>query len=74
MKIKEVVVSKGMKLSVNYQTIQANVSLKAELEGMENEVDVYNKLSEMVEKMLDMEIDKQIELLALKQPKTVTEF
>lgn len=74
MKIKEVVVSKGMKLSVNYQTVQANVSLKAELEDGENEVDVYNKLSEMVEKMLDMEIDKQIELLALKQPKTVTEF
>jgi hypothetical protein len=70
MKLKEISISKGIKVSIDYNSVSANISLSAEIDEGEDINEVFSQLSEFAEKMLDVEVDNQIEFLTIKQPKT----
>ena len=63
MKIKEIVVKKETKLSINYNSVSSSIILTAEVEENENIDEVHNELSEKVDKMLLEDITKQIKLI-----------
>ena len=63
MKITKITLGKSLKLSVNYQSVQVNVGLEAEIEEGDNVEQVRNKLAELIDRILKEEIEGQIKLL-----------
>jgi Ser-tRNA(Ala) deacylase AlaX len=64
MKIKEITISKGFKMSKNYNSVDVSVSMTALLDETDKEIDVYDELSEIVDQNLEIEINDQITKLA----------
>jgi hypothetical protein len=64
MKITSMTITKGMKLSKNYNSIDAVISLTAELDGKEDLEKAYDMLSVKVTKRLSQNVSEQIDLLA----------
>lgn len=63
MKVKQLTVSRSVKLSINYNSIQSTISVTAEIDNNENEQQVYNQLSSMVDVMLEKDIQNQMQNL-----------
>ena len=66
MKIKELTVSKGVKVSVNYNSITVNVSLTVEVDENEDVKAVREELSQMINNFIDDELVKQRKYLIQK--------
>jgi len=66
MKIKELTVSKGVKVSVNYNSITVNVSLTAEVDENDDVKTVREELSQMINNFIDDELVKQRKYLIQK--------
>jgi len=63
LKVKQLTVSRSVKLSINYNSIQSTISVTAEIDNNENEQQVYNQLSSMVDVMLEKDIQNQMQNL-----------
>lgn len=63
MKLKEITVSADLKVSKNYQTAGAQVSITATLEDGENVTKAHEILSTQVQEMVETEVAKSIATL-----------
>ena len=63
MKITKIGLNRSIKLSINYQSIQAGVSLEAEVEDGETVESVRRQLSEMLNEIIQEELESQMHLL-----------
>lgn len=63
MKLKEITVSADLKLTRNYQSAGAQVSITASLEEGENLEEAHQILSEQVQEMVETEVSKSLSTL-----------
>ena len=63
MKVKEIVVKKEVKLSINYNTVSSSVILTAELEENEDETLAHEILSRKAREMVMKDITTEVSLI-----------
>jgi len=63
MKVKEIVVKKEVKLSINYNTVSSSVILTAELDENEDETLVHEILSRKAREMVMKDITTEVSLI-----------
>ena len=63
MNLKEITVSADLKLTRNYQSAGAQISVTASLEEGENLMDAHKILSEQVQEMVEVEVSKSLSTL-----------
>ena len=63
MKIKKITLGKSIKLSRNYQSVEANFGVEVEIDEKDDINSIIGMLSDSIEKQLKIEINKQLKVL-----------